>query len=743
MIRSTTYLLVVGCILAMAGCTGMRYVTSADPLFTGNDIEFTEKSKANKDLSPAIKSVLKPAPNNKTLWMRPALARYNMLSDSAKVKKFWKNKIAPPVLLSQTNPLQVSAAINNRLFHEGYFNNTVETDTILVGQRKAKYKYTITIRDPYRIGDVNFPQPQNALSKKISELKGESLLKRDDIYLLEKVKNERIRIDRELKENGYIYFSPDFILVKADSISGHHQLNTEITVKPETPPESRKAYTIRNVFIHDDVGLEGTLHDTIQRDSYYLISNTKTLRFDALRKGIFLKPGELYARSNSLHTIRYLNELAIFRNTNIKFVPDAESDQVDVMLHLSQRKRFAYTADFNTVFRSTNYFGPGVIFSYTDRNANRGAQLLKINLRGSFEMQVIEGDFNPAYQLGIDVNYQMPGFFPKLLFNATKKNLPKTNIEAGYNLFNRLDLYRLNSTYGNFGYRWSKTDRMQHSLNILEATFTKLPESSKSQDFIDYLEENPGVQRSFDEQFILGAGYEYTFNPSGRRRNDFYFRGGIDVAGNVLNGLYAATNATKDTLGRYTFLGVPFSQYIRTRVDLRYSFVFTEEASLVTRFSTGVGVPTGNSEVLPYIKQFYVGGTNSLRSFVARSLGPGSEVPPEGYNDLTGDIRLEGNLEYRFKLAGSLKGALFIDAGNVWLFNEDPSRPDANFLFSSFLDEIAISAGWGLRWDFNFIVLRVDLAYTLRTPYLADGERWIGGFNFWRPALNIAIGYPF
>lgn len=743
MIRSASYLLVVGYLLALAGCTGMRYISSADPLFTGHEIEFEKKSKVNRELSLAVKSVLKPAPNNKTLWMRPALARYNMLSDSAKTKKFWKNKTAPPVLLSQTNPVQTSAAIHNRLFHSGYFNNSVETDTIFSGQLKAKYKYTITILEPYRIAAVHFPKPQNELLKRISELQGESLMKKDDIYLLETVKNERIRIDRELKEQGYLYFSPDFILVKADSISGHHQLNTEITVKPETPSEARKAYTIRHVYIHDDHVLEDSVADTLQQDSYYLISQANTLRLDALLKGVFLKPGDLYARSNALQTIRYLNALPIFRSANLKFSPVEETDQLDVILYLAQRKRFAYTADFNTLFRSTNYFGPGVIFSYTDRNANRGSELLKINLRGSFEMQIIEGDFNPAYQLGLDINYLIPRFYPKFLFKTNNKIPPQTNITAGYSLFNRLDLYRLNSIYGNFGYRWSRSDRMHHSLNPLEVAFTKLPEDSKSQEFKDYLDENPGVERSFDEQFLLGAGYEFTFDPAEGRRNDFYFRGGVDMAGNVLNAVYAVTNAAKDSLGRYTFLGVPFSQYIRTRADLRYSFIFNPKSSLVSRFSAGVGIPTGNSKTLPYIKQFFVGGTNSLRSFIARSLGPGSEVPPEGYNDLTGDIRLEGNLEYRFQVAGGLKGALFIDAGNVWLFNEDPSRPDANFRFNSFLDEIAISSGWGVRWDFNFIVVRLDFAYTLRTPYLVEGEHWVGRLNFWRPAINIAIGYPF
>jgi outer membrane protein assembly factor BamA len=124
-------------------------------------------------------------------------------------------------------------------------------------------------------------------------------------------------------------------------------------------------------------------------------------------------------------------------------------------------------------------------------------------------------------------------------------------------------------------------------------------------------------------------------------------------------------------------------------------------------------------------------------------VGPGSEVPPEGYNDLTGDIRLEGNLEYRFNVSGHLNGALFMDAGNIWLYNEDPSRPNGNFRFNKFVKEIAISSGWGLRWDFDFIVARLDFAYTVRTPYKPEGERWATSFNFWKPAVNIAIGYPF
>ncbi|MCU0368271.1 MAG: BamA/TamA family outer membrane protein [Cyclobacteriaceae bacterium] len=741
--RSTAYKLFILVALAFTGCTGMKNISVDDPLYIGHEVKYKVKEEKNKKLTPTFKSVLKPAPNKTLLWMRPSLALNNTISDKGKKRKFWKRKVEEPVLLSQTNPAQVATAIQNRIFHNGYFQNTVVFDTVRVGHRKAKLVYTINLNKPYHFESVGFPKPTNDLTQKISDRKSESLLKKDDIYTLEAIKNERIRIDQNLKENGYIFFNPEFIAVKADSVTGDHQIRAEITVKPETPPESKVPYTIRKIFIHDDYTLDNALVDTLRFGNYYLISQHKALRPDALQQGIFLKPGEVYSRSNYMHTIRYMNELPIIRNASIKFLPYNKTDSLDVSLYLSQRKRYAYSAEFNVIARSTNYFGPGVIFSFTDRNRNKGSEMLKVNLRGRVEVQIVDGEVNPAYELGLEVNYQLPRFYPEFLFNTAKKSLPKTNITAGYNLFNRLDLYRLNSLYANFGYRWSKNNRVTHSFNPAEIIFTKIPEDSKSEEFNQYLQENPGVQRSFDEQFILGTSYEFTYQPAINSRNDFFFRGGIDLAGNLLNGLYSAANAEKDSLGRYSLLGIPFSQYTRLRVDVRYSFNLNQRSKLVTRFTTGVGIPLNNSDVIPYIKQFYVGGTNSLRSFIARSVGPGSEVPPGGYNDLTGDIRLEGNVEYRFNISGKLKGALFMDAGNIWLYKEDASRPNGNFRFDTFVDEIAVSSGWGLRWDFDFLVARLDFAYTVRTPYLPAGERWTTEYNFWKPAINIAIGYPF
>ena len=724
-------------------CTGMRHIESTNPLYVGSEIKIVDEDAPAKRIKNIADEVIKPKPNAKMLWMRPALARYNMLSDSARVKKFWKNKIAPPVLLSHAHPNAVSSAIQNHIFHNGYFKNEVTFDTIFIGKRKAKYEYTITLHPPYTIDTVIFPKPQIDITQKIFANKDKSLLVPGDIYTLDAVKKERTRIDADLKDEGYIYFSPDFLLLKADTVSGEHEVRAEITIKPETPPESRKPYTIGKFFIYDDFDLADTIADTTQFGKYYLISRKNRLEFDALQQGLFLKPGELYSRTNYMHTIRYMNGLPIIRNANMKFSPQGQTDTLDAILFLSQKKRFAYTAEVNTVFRSTNYFGPGIIFSYSDRNVDKGAELLKINLRGSIEVQIVDGEINPAYELGVGLNYTLPRFYPRWFFNTASKSLPKTNISFNYTLFNRLDLYRLNSTSLNLGWSWSRTDRMNHSFNPIEVNYTRVPEESKTQEFKDYLEENPGIQRSFDEQFILGSGYEFTYESRGRHNRDFFFRGAIDMAGNLLNIIYANSNAKRDSLGRYHFLGVPYSQYIRPRMDIHNTFHFNRKSSIVTRLSAGVGIPIGNSDILPYIKQFYVGGTNSLRSFIARSLGPGSEVPPEGYNDQTGDIRLEGNVEYRFTFAGSFKGALFVDAGNTWLYHDDPARPDGTFHFDTFLNQLGISYGWGLRWDFDFLVARLDFAYTLRTPYLPEEERWSDSFNFWDPTLNVAIGYPF
>jgi len=734
------WLLFIGSVI---GCTGMKNITAEDPLFTGNEVTAKKAGRRITRVMEGAESKIQPRPNNKFLWMRPALARYNMLSDSARKKNFWKNKVNPPVLLSETDPVIAASTLRNRIQHEGYFENQTTYDTVKHGSTKAGYLFTVELNQPYLLGTISFPKPTDELSTRILEASEKTLLKPGDLYSLSTIKEERIRIDKYLKENGYLYFNPEFLLIQADSVTEDQQINLKMIVKPDTPPESRTAFTINKIYLHDGYDLADQNPDTTVHDRVYLISASNDLKYEALANGLFLKPGELYSTSRLSRTMRYLNNLSIIRSSSIKFIDDEDQDQLDALLYFNKRKQFAYTAELNTIFRSTNYFGPGAVLSFVNRNVRHGGNQLRVNLRGRFEVQFADGEVNPAYELGIELNYRLPRLYPKFLAKKENRKLPQTILSTGYNLFNRLDLYRLNSLFLNLNYQWRVKESITHRFSPFEIVFTQIPESSISDEFREYLEANPGVQRSFDEQFVLGAGYEFTYDPPFARRGDFFFQGAVDFAGNLLYGAYSLANAEKNQEGKYTLFGVPFSQYFRTRVDLRYLTKLNDNSSLATRFVVGVGVPYTNSEILPYIRQFYVGGTNSLRSFIARSVGPGSEAPPEGYRDLTGDIRLEWNLEYRFTIAGNLKGALFTDVGNIWLYNEDPARPNGNFKFSTFMDELAVSSGWGIRWDFDFVVARLDLAYTMRTPYLEKGDRWTKNFDFWDPTFNIAIGYPF
>ena len=730
-------------VLALCSCTGLKNINSDNRLYTGNKYELDTKDKNAARVVEQTNNELKPKPNNKFLWMRPALARYNMLSDSARVKKFWKNKVDEPVRMSNINGRRTARILENRLFHAGYFSNQVQFDTLKQGNKRSKLQFNITLNEPHRFGVVRFPAARDTLTMLVARSAPESLLVPGEIYSLQTLKDERKRIDDYLREYGYIYFNPDFIQFKADSVTTEHVVNVELYIKPTIPPESRLQYEVDRILIFDEQLDDNIVPDTISAPPYYLITADSTLRMSAIKRGIFVKPGELYSRSDRLLTSRYLNRLPIIRSATTNFVPGSDSTQLDALIKLNKHKRFAYSAEFNTIFRSTNYFGPGVVFSITDRNLRGLAERLQLNLRGRFEVQIADGVVNPAYELGIELNYMLPRLAPRFLESIGRSKLPQTRISTGYNLFNRLDLYRLNSLFFDFGYQWRRSDKISMVLDPIEIIFTSIPESSKSDKFLEYLEDNPGVERSFDEQFVVGSGYEIIFDPPPGYSSDFYLRAGVNFAGNVMSLMYSAFNAEKDSSGRYTLFGVPFSQFIQTRLDMRYGYYFSNKSSLHTRFVTGIGVPLSNSDILPYIKQFYVGGTNSLRSFLARSIGPGAVEPPKGFTDLTGDIRLEWNLEYRFTVSGKLKGALFMDAGNIWLFNEDPARPGGHFTFSTFLDQVAVSAGYGLRWDFNFVVARLDLAYTVRTPYLPEGERWTSNFKFWSPTWNIAIGYPF
>jgi outer membrane protein assembly factor BamA len=361
--------------------------------------------------------------------------------------------------------------------------------------------------------------------------------------------------------------------------------------------------------------------------------------------------------------------------------------------------------------------------------------------------------------VGTSGELDLPKFLvPFKLNNVSSLFVPKTRIVLGFNLLDRLQYYQLFSVDASFGYIWKESLNKEHNFNPLSITFAHL--ANATQKFNDLLSANPLLKKSFEQQFIIGQNYSFTYNDQLEKyhKNHVYFKGSIDLSGNLLQlfqSLFYKQKATPDT--PYEIFGTAYSEYYKFDIDLRYYYnTIDQRSSLASRFIAGIGVAYGNSATLPYVKQFYIGGSNSVRAFGARALGPGSYRIPDSlaaksFFDQAGDIKLEANTEYRFPIISILKGALFIDAGNIWLLQEDPDRPGGTFSSKTFLDEIAVGTGFGLRLDLSFFVLRFDVAFPLRVPYLPQGERWvIQKINFidpsWRThnlAFNIAIGYPY
>ncbi len=278
-----------------------------------------------------------------------------------------------------------------------------------------------------------------------------------------------------------------------------------------------------------------------------------------------------------------------------------------------------------------------------------------------------------------------------------------------------------------FGYQWKQPDKITHkyfpvfinSINLLETT----PE------FDTLMADNPFIRKSFEEQFILGMKYDFTYDNSlTKQPHGFYFSAGVGTSGNLLDLLMSSIKEESER--PYTVLGNVYSQFIKLSADGRY-YRNIGNMSIVSRLYAGAGIPYSNSVVMPYVEQFYSGGSNSIRAFVARSLGPGGVAPSEDIDpdsliiDQTGDIKLEGNLEFRFRMSKVIHGALFIDAGNVWMLNPDEARPDAQFQFNKFIDQLAVGTGFGLRFDFNFFILRTDVGFPIRRPYETDGSNWL------------------
>jgi outer membrane protein assembly factor BamA len=669
------------------------------------------------------------------------------------VRSWIKRKIGkPPVRLSDASPENVTPVLENRLFNHGYFNTDADFE-IERNRTLAEIKYHITPRNNYVIDSITFPESSNPIHSKIAGTREGTLIQEGEPYELRILESELERIEGVMKDSGYYYFDKNYLKFRADTASGDHQVNLKLFLKPERPPNASRQMKIGNIIIHDEYTLEGYHPDTIHLDGITYLSSALRTRPEIIVDQIFVRPGDLYSRSLHFRTLNHLASLGIYKLVNANFITDSSSNKLQPDFFLTLQPKNSLSVELNAVVRTTNYTGPGINLNWKNRNFFRGAEIFSMNFNGSFEFQIGGDSINTSFEAGLDAGLELPRVVPFKLKKLSPEFIPITNIHIGTKMYRRVELYTMVSSYTQFGYRWRQSTYSSHDLQLADISFTQV--GNQTEAFKEYLAANPIVKRSFEEQFIVGMGYSFTYDNRPKNRvNSIYLNPSFELAGNVLSLFYNTIKGKVEQPGdQHKLFGVPYSQFFKIRTELRDYYKIGRNSFLVTRGVIGVGIPYGNSEIIPYIRQFFAGGTNDLRAFVSRTVGPGSYNPPVSNLgvDQTGDIKLAANVEYRFSFTRLLKGACFLDAGNVWLKNDDPERPGGYFEWDRFYKEIALGTGFGLRFDADFVVVRFDFAWPVFSPNLPVGERWvIRDFNplnsNWRKEnllLNFAIGYPF
>lgn len=745
--------------LIFAACSNIKYLPPGQNLYVGSEVKVnpdsTGKIKSEKAIVKTLESKTRPVPNKTILGLRPKLYIYNLAGQPTKPKgiRHWlRTKVGePPVLQNQVNLRFNNSVLTSYLISQGYLQAGVTGDTV-VKNRKAKAIYTANTGIRYKINSVNFPADSSGISKIMRDNAPNSLLKTGNFYDLDAFKNERIRIDNDLKERGYFYFSPDYLIIQADSTIGKNLVDLFVKVKQTTPDVAQKPYTINNITVYPNYTLRNdsaikASEPLIYKD-FKIMDPKHTFKNGVFDRLIFFNKGETYNRKDHNQSLNRMVNIGTFKFVKADFIPvdSFKNNQLDLNFYLTPLKKNSLSFQVTGTSKSNNFVGSEVKITQTTRNVFRGAEQLEVSASGGFEQQyggiVKQGN---SYSLTGQAKLSFPRFLiPFFNFSSTNAFIPRTNILASYQILSRAT-YSLNASKAEFGYNWNESAFKEHTFNPISINYVK---SNIKDDSL--LIKNPALRNTLDNQFIVGLNYNFTYNDQTdqSRKNNIYFSGDIETAGNVVGLL-----ASKNNEGKKTLFGTALSQFVRLETDLRNYYKVSPGVTWANRLNLGFGYTYGNSTQLPFVRQFFAGGSNDIRAFGARILGPGTYHVPDtlAFRDQGGDIKIMLNSELRFKLFSIFYGAAFVDAGNIWLRKEDPSRPGGKFKLNTFLDEIAIGTGAGLRVDASIFVVRLDVAFPIRKPFNAPGQRWVlDDINFgskaWRKenlTFNIGIGYPF
>lgn len=757
----------------LVACSTTKNLPEGELLYTGIDeleIENEDKTEAGVAALTEVEAALAYAPNNAIfgsstlrwpfpvgLWIHNGFGKYQ---DKKGFGRWVYDHLgSDPVLLSTVNGETRAKVATNLLRDYGYFNGSVSYREVpQKNPKEAKVSYLINMANPYFLDSIaylKYPAYADSLIKATQEA---SVLHRGDNFSVLKLEEERQRLNNLFRNHGYYYYRPEFTTYRADTLQKPGYVSLQVVPEAGIPEAAKKQYYMGNTSVYLTGYNNEPPTDTlkIRNMTLYYSGKRPKIRPGTLNRNFFFRKGDLYSQDKQTYTQEAIARMGIFRYTEFRYaLQDTTSacNTLDVNIYATFDKPYDAELEFNITTKNTRQTGPGAIFKLTRNNFKRMGADLSFELRGSYEWQTGSGSGEEGGKLNsYEVGTSLTLDFPRLILPWSDRDLRRsrfpqhTTFKLYVDLLNRATFFNMLSFGGNVTYDFRRSRTWKHSITPFKLVFNTLQSTTAKFDSITAT--NPSLKLSMDNQFIPSMDYTFTYDNSRlKKRQNLWWETSLTSAGNVTSLIFAAFGkgfGEKDK----KLMNSPYAQFLRVTSELRTLYKLTDKQHIATRLMGGVIWAYGNQTVAPYSEQFYIGGANSIRAFTVRSLGPGTYHPGKnaryGYLDQTGDIKLEANIEYRFPIFGDLYGAAFLDAGNVWLMRKDPNRPGGTFSLKNLGKSIALGTGAGIRYDLEFLVIRLDLGVAIHAPYDTGKSGYYNIPKFKDGlGLHFAIGYPF
>lgn len=754
----------VAALLLASSCSTTKKLGENDVLYTGvKHLKYHEDSvKADAGMKDDIFTAINVRPNNplySPYYRTPfpiGLMIYNNIDEDATGFKGWlyRHFAAKPVLIKRVNPQARVDMINTILRNNGYFTSSASYRLHpSKNPKKSKVSYDVNINPPYTIGNVEYMGSKEPVLELVDSLaKVNRYLQTGSRYCLDSLAAVRIDITNFVRNRGYYFFRPEYIQYLADSVRDKGVIHMRLIPSGDIPNNAKMRYFVNDItasVVNDDAVGEP---DTVETRNCTLIRYEPVyIKDKVIPSCIRARKGRVFRVNSIDRTQAALSRLGIFSTVDIQVNPldsiTPEGDGLlDLAIYCQLDKPWEVTFEMHGSSKSNSFIGPGIEVGASHKNAFGAAEKFSVDIYGDYEWQTTGGDYSgsdlDSYEFGIEAKLDFPRLIaPKFLY-PSRRYTNWTRLSMSADLMNRPGFFKMAQFSMAATWEWHGSRYSSHVLTPFKLTYNKL--ISSTDEFKAAMEGNKALEQSFKNVFIPKIEYTYTFDRDLTPRDHITLTAGIAEAGNIVSGIWSIFKSE----GTKELFGTPFSQFVKAQAQLVWTRRFGIESALATRVFMGAVHAYGNWDEVPYREQFYVGGSNSIRAFAVRTIGPGSFHPAYRdrftYYDQTGTFKFEANTEYRFPILGYFKGAIFLDAGNIWLLKAEDHRSGGQLKMKNFLNELALGTGVGLRFDMSMLVVRADLGVPIHAPYDTEKSGYYNIPDFWKGLnFHLAIGYPF